>query len=109
VAVLAFAESNWDKDALASRAAVLAGFWAEWCLPSHALEGTLEAAAARYDARLRVGLVDVDREPELAERCGIQGLPTLVLVQSGREVLRRVGLLSVPELLKLLDATLAPG
>jgi thioredoxin 2 len=107
VAVPALSSADWD---VAARGAepLLAGFWAEWCLPSHALAGALEAAAARHAGRLRVGLVDAERERALAERCGIRGLPTVVLLRDGREVLRRVGLMTGSELLGLLEATLGP-
>jgi thioredoxin-like negative regulator of GroEL len=107
VAPAALAGSGWDEAALAAGPPLLAGFWAQWCLPSHALAGALEEAAARYAGRLRVGLVDADREPALAERYRIRGLPTVLLLRDGREVLRRVGLLTREELLKLLDASLA--
>ena len=106
--MIELARSNWDAEALAAPTPVLAGFWAEWCMPSRALAGTLEAAATRYEGRLRVGLVDADREPALAERYRVQGLPTVVLLRDGREMLRRVGLLPREDLLELLDATLGP-
>ena len=107
--MIELARSNWDAEAGAAPGLVLAGFWAEWCLPSHALAGALEAAESLYAGRLRVGLVDVDREPELAERCRILGLPSVLLMQGGREVLRRVGLLPRKDLLELLEARLAPS
>jgi thioredoxin 1 len=71
----------------------LAGFWAEWSLPSRSLEPLLEAVAADFDGRLRVGLADHDASPALAERYRIQGLPTLILFDGGAEVQRRVGLM----------------
>jgi thioredoxin-like negative regulator of GroEL len=109
VAVGSFTVSDWDAAALAPGPPVLAGFWAEWCLPSHALADALDEAAARHAGRLRVGLVDTDRDPALAERYRVQGLPTIILLRDGRELLRRVGMLTPQELLKLLDATLAEG
>jgi thioredoxin 1 len=71
----------------------LAGFWAEWSLPSRSLEPLLEAVAADFDGRLRVGIADHDASPALAARYRIQGLPTLILFDRGAEVLRRVGLM----------------
>ena len=104
-AVLQFTGSDWDAQALAAGPPVLAGFWAEWCVPSRALAEALEAAAARHTGRLRVGQVDVDREAALAERYRIRGLPTVVLLADGREVLRRVGLMTRADLLKLLTSS----
>ena len=71
----------------------LAGFWAEWSLPSRSLEPLLEAVASDFDGRLRVGLAEHDANPGLSRRYRIQGLPTLILFQGGAEVQRRVGLM----------------
>ncbi len=89
-------------EVLSSPLPVLVGFWAEWCLPSHGLAATLEAADERLDGRAAVGSVDVERNPELARRYGVQGLPTILLLEGGRETLRRVGLLGRDDLLALL-------
>jgi thioredoxin 1 len=72
---------------------VLAGFWAEWSLPSRGLAPLLEAVAADFDGRLSVGLLDHNAHPGLGERYRIQGLPTLILFQGGAEAQRRVGLM----------------
>jgi thioredoxin-like negative regulator of GroEL len=103
VAVAELRASDWDTQAGGSPIPFLVGFWAEWCVPSRHLAGALEAAAERHAGRLRVGLVDAEREPALAERYGLQGLPTVILFRSGSEVLRRIGLLTAAELSRLVD------
>jgi thioredoxin-like negative regulator of GroEL len=80
-------------DAFVRPGPALAGFWAEWSLPSRSLQPLLEAVAADFHGRLRVGLADHDANPGLSERYRIQGLPTLILFQGGAEVQRRVGLM----------------
>ena len=84
-------EQGWEQFVRGGPA--LAGFWAEWSVPSQALEPLLDAVARDFDGRLRVGLFNHDASPGLAERYRIQGLPTLILFQSGAEVQRRVGLM----------------
>ena len=104
--VTALASSDWDERVLASAAPFLVGFWAEWCVPSRGLASTLEAVGERFGDALRLGLVDVASQPGLAERCDIQGLPTLMLLREGREALRRIGLLTSEDLVALLEARL---
>ena len=84
----------------------LVGFWADWCVPSRELAADLESIAARFGERLGVALVDVDRSPVLRGRHAVRGLPTLVLLRAGREVLRRVGLVSREALGRLLEDAL---
>jgi thioredoxin 1 len=80
-------------DAFVRSGAALAGFWAQWSVPSRQLEPLLEAVGRDFRGRLSVGLTDHDASPALAERYRIQGLPTLILFQDGTEVQRRVGLM----------------
>lgn len=87
---------------------VLLGFWADWCVPSRALPRDVTAVAERFEDRLAVAAVDVERFPELRERYAVVGLPALVLLEAGRERLRRVGLMARPALLRLIEASLAP-
>lgn len=84
-------EEGWDEFVRTGPA--LAGFWAEWSLPSQSLQPLLEAVAHDFDGRLRVGLVNHDAAPALASRYRIQGLPTLIFFKGGAEVVRRVGLM----------------
>jgi len=101
VAVQTLSDDVWPE-VLSSPLPVLVGFWAAWCLPSHGLAATLEAADERLEGRAAVGSVDVDRNPELARRYGVLGLPTLLLIEGGEVTLRRVGLLGREDLLALL-------
>jgi len=93
-----------DAEALtASRGALLIGFWAQWCQPSHALAETLEALAEQRP-ELRVVMVDLDRHPDLRERYALEGLPSVLLYDGERLVLRRTGLLRRDALLQLVAA-----
>jgi thioredoxin-like negative regulator of GroEL len=91
MALTQLGEEGWER--FVSAGAALAGFWAEWSVPSQSLQPLLEAVAHDFDGRVRVGLVDHDAAPALAQRYRIQGLPTLILFKGGAEVTRRVGLM----------------
>jgi thioredoxin-like negative regulator of GroEL len=86
----------------------LIGFWADWCVPSRGLAADLEAVAGRFGERLSVALADVDQAPLLKGRFAVRGLPTLVLLQGGREALRRVGLVPRDALLRLVERSIGP-
>lgn len=80
----------------------LIDFWAPWCGPCLALAPTIEELAKQYSEKVFVGKLDVDENPETAERFQIFSIPTLVIMKDGREVDRIVGL--VPK--KHIEATL---
>jgi thioredoxin len=89
--ILQLTEQGWDD--FVRSGPVLAGFWAQWCIPSQSLEPLLEAVERDFAGRLRVGLANHDENAGLARRYRIEGLPTLVLFRDGAEVRRRVGLM----------------
>jgi thioredoxin 2 len=67
------------------------------------MESLLAHLARKERARLRIVRVDVEREPDLAERFGVQAVPTLVLVKGGRVVDRLEGRASQPRIESMLE------
>lgn len=70
---------------------VLVDFFAEWCGPCKMMSPVLENLAQEYEGKLRVIKVDVDKNPQLAERLQIRGVPTLVLFDKGESKWRKSG------------------
>ncbi|MBS1706774.1 MAG: thioredoxin [Armatimonadetes bacterium] len=60
---------------------ILIDFWAPWCGPCRALKPILDNVAQDLEGKVRVGKVNVDDEPQLAEAFNIRGIPTLVLIR----------------------------
>ena len=79
---------------------VLVDLWAPWCGPCRIVEPGVERAAGSLAGRLKVVKVNVDQAPRTAERLGVQGIPTLLLLRDGREVARQVGAVPPPALLR---------
>jgi thioredoxin 1 len=98
-----FTDQNWEKEVVSSEAAVLVDFWAEWCKPCLAMVPDLEAVAAQYAGRLKVGKLNVEENAHVPYRYNITTLPTLMIFKRGQVSEQRVGLLSKENLIKLVE------
>ena len=79
-------------EALASTAGpLLVDFTARWCPPCKTMAPILDELAHERDGSLRIVKVDVDEQPEVAARYGVQSMPTFLLFDAGEPVARLVG------------------
>jgi len=97
-------EHDFDQVVLKSKTPVLVDFWAEWCGPCRALAPIVEAVAKQYAGAARVVKLNVDDSPAVAQRYGIQGIPTLILFQDGEEKDRIIGAVSIETIARALEA-----
>lgn len=83
---------------------VLVDFWAEWCGPCKMLGPVIEEIAAEQDGRVKVVKVNVDNNPELAARFGVQSIPTLLYFLNGKVIHQAVGVAGKKAILSKLEA-----
>jgi thioredoxin len=62
---------------------VVVDFWAAWCGPCRALGPAIEAEAVKRTDRLELVKLNVDAEPVIAARYGIQSIPTVAVFKDG--------------------------
>jgi thioredoxin 2 len=86
---------------------VLVDLWAPWCGPCRIIAPGVEQAAQRLAGRLKAVKVNVDEAPRVADRLGVQGIPTVVLLRGGQEVARQVGAVPPPALLRWTEEALS--
>jgi thioredoxin 1 len=102
--VLHLTGASFESEVLQSREPVLVDFWAAWCPPCRMIAPHIDALAVDYAGRVKVAKLDVDEAPEVAQRYGIQSIPSLLVFKDGKVVDQRVGALPRADMARMLDA-----
>ena len=93
-------KNNFQNEVMNSNKPVLLDFWAPWCAPCRMVAPTVEEIASeRVD--IKVGKINVDEQPELANKFGIMSIPTLVVMKNGKIVQRVSGVRSKNTILEM--------
>lgn len=100
---LQFTDQNFEVEVLKSDKPVLVDFWAEWCAPCRMMAPAVEAIAAEYEERAKVGKLNVDENQSVAFRYNIRGIPTLLLFKNGEVQEQFVGATSKDAIARMLE------
>ena len=96
-------DATFAGDVEASPIPVLLDLWAAWCGPCRMIAPMVEELAGELAGRVRVAKLNVDENPATAARFGVRSIPTLLLLERGREVDRIVGVQPKAEILRRLQ------
>ena len=90
MSVLTITKENFKTEVLASQQPVLIDFWAPWCGPCRMVSPLVDEIAEEQDA-VKVGKINVDEQPELAQEFSVMSIPTLMVFKNGAVVKKSVG------------------
>lgn len=95
--------NNNNFDETIKNGVVLVDFWATWCGPCKMLAPNVEEIEKEYEGRAVVGKVDVDENPDLAERFGIMSIPALFVFVNGEVKEKLIGYRLKMQIAEVLD------
>jgi thioredoxin 1 len=104
--LLVITEATFDAEVLNSETPVIVDFWAEWCGPCRMLTPILDEVAGEYKGKIKIGKINVDDNPNIAQKFSVRGIPTLILFKDGEIVTSKVGMLSKKQLIDFIDTNI---
>jgi len=101
-----FTDANFDVEVLQSKIPVLVDFWAVWCGPCQMQEPIVKEVATAMAGKAKVGKINVDENPQLAQKYNVMSIPTLMIFKGKTVVKQFVGVQSKEILLGELNKLL---
>jgi len=101
--VIEISDANFEAEVLKSAAPVLVDFTATWCGPCKMLAPIVEKIADENVGKYRVAKVDIDDCPQVTQKYGVRGVPTVMVFKGGAKMAQHVGVTNKETLLKLLE------
>lgn len=103
MAEITITKENFKQEVQNTEVPVLLDFWATWCGPCRMVAPELQAVAEELGSSVKVGKINVDEQPELAEQFNISSIPALFVLKNGKVTATAVGYREKPQILALLE------
>ena len=92
---------NKFNDLLTGNTPVIVDFYADWCAPCKMMGPILHEVKDSLGDKIKIIKVDVDKNPEVAEKYGIRSIPTLMLFKDGELKWNQAGVVQSNQLINL--------
>ena len=87
-------DKEFEMQVLKSDKPVLVDFWAVWCGPCQMQGPIVEEVATALTGKVKVGKLNVDENPGVAQKFGIMSIPTIMIFKNGTVVKQFIGVQS---------------
>jgi thioredoxin 1 len=103
-----FTDQNFEEKVVKSAEPVLVDFWAPWCGPCKMQGPIIDELAKEYDGKpVTIGKLNVDENPDAANRFQIMSIPTLIIFKGGKIIDQMMGLQDKKVLIEKINKALS--
>ncbi|MFW5884706.1 MAG: thioredoxin [Patescibacteria group bacterium] len=89
-----FKDDNFQQEVLESDKPVLVDFWAPWCGPCQMMSPIIDDVSEQVSENAKVGKLNVDENPQTAQKYGVMSIPTLIIFKDGKILKQMTGVQS---------------
>ncbi|MDV7138430.1 thioredoxin [Maribacter sp. TH_r10] len=91
-------------DIINSDTPVLVDFFADWCGPCKMLSPILKDVKSELGDSIKIVKIDVDKNPSIASKYQVRGVPTMLLFKNGKQLWRQSGVLQKKDIIQIIQS-----
>ena len=99
-------DKNFKKEVLESDLPVMVEFWGSWCPPCQRMKEVIKKLEEDYKGRVKIGELNIDRNPLTAFKYHIKGVPAYIIFYKGKILYRDIAAKSYNQLRQMIENTL---
>jgi thioredoxin 1 len=85
---------------------VLVDFYADWCAPCKMMTPILKQLKSEMGDKLNIIKIDTERNPDVAIKYQVRGIPNLILFRKGQLLWQQAGVVQMPQLQQIIEQKL---